>query len=89
MLTKRPILTSNKTMSKRHRMHVNKCMPSLSTIYIVNTAANQNNSHLQLLSIQVTSHAVYKNCWLFVVVAYATEDKPMFYSGLSVDVSLP
>ena len=50
------------------------------------TAANQNNGQL---SVQITYRDVYESSWRLVVVAYLTDDNPVFFTGLSVAVPVP
>ena len=47
------------------------------------TFPNQNNGQS---SVQITYRDVYESSWLLVVVAYLTDDNPVFFTGLSVGV---
>ena len=50
------------------------------------TAANQNNGQS---SVQITYRGVYESSWRLVVVAYLTDDNPVFFTGLSAGVPVP
>ena len=49
----------------------------------VDTAANQNNGQS---SAQITYRDIYESSWRLVVVAYLTDDNPVFFTGLSAGV---